>query len=511
MRIFSMPYGARAVWRLFASVVCSGVGSREAWGWDMDLRDRTIDTVQRTLGWGYRELTWLSPWRVEEANRERDSLLDTLPSPGRISCHGLKPHHGPLSPGCLTCAAGTWSCLFVNRVCNAPCFYCPIDKRIKGDEPPNAAGLVFENPTAYVEYLERFGYTGVGISGGEPLLALSKVLDFVRAIRARFGKDIYVWMYSNGILANAARLDALAEAGIDEIRFDLSANDYHLAAVELAAGRIPCVTVEIPMIPEDEDRLIALLPELERLGVAHLNLHPLTANDVSYDRFVGRPYTFLHQPAFAVLESELAALRVLHHAASHHPGLPLQICTRPYKKQVQGSGRRLRALQAVGSNWLGTDSPTETGYLRRLTHPGEPPAPRRSRRKMKLSDQQGSAASPVLSTPVLTPHLRLAYFDPIVSDRPTGIDGEAEVVLAGQKRVYVRRELAYDFGELSPAEAELLEELVFGEWPTQEAEARIVRHREQAHSGNGITLDEPSRMELILHYERMQERMPEMY
>ena len=269
------------------------------------------------------------------------------------------------------------------------------------------------------------------------------------------------------------------------LRIDLSAHDYDLRPLALAVELLPRVTVEIPMIPEDEKRLLALLPSLESLGIAHLHLHILTANDVSTDRFANRPYTFLHQPAFQVLESEFAALRLLRHAALHHSTLPVQLCTRPYKKQSQGCGRRFRALSGVPATWLGEDAVTEMGFLRRGVPLPAPPGATKAA-------------------------LKLSYFDPVLTDRPSPNAGGLELTLKGGKRLFLKREVAQEFGALSAEEMEFFKALTEGKLSTPAAEEWIARVRENQESEEGPCLDEASRLELILRCERPRESLPEL-
>ena len=453
--------------------------------------DNAADMMYRRLGRAYYELEWLTEDAVETVNRERREMLDSLPPTVQQAFHDQKPHHGPLSPGCQTCAAGTWSCLFINRVCNAPCFYCPIDKRIHGDEPPTASGLIFEDPQEYCDYIARFGFRGVGMSGGEPLLALPKVLAFLKALRDRFGEELYIWLYSNGILADEKKLGALADAGLDEIRFDISAHDYSTRAIELAVPLLPRVTVEIPMIPEDEDRLRELLPELELLGVAHLHLHQLTANEAVYSRFQDRNYTFLHHPEFAVHGSEAASLRIIAHASQHHPNLPVQFCSRPYKKQVQGNGRRFRALETATPEWLGHDTSTETGLLRRVSHPGEPNAPFKSDPDVVLSDDVELEAPLPEKLPVA-----LAYFDPIIRARSSSSIQELPVTLEGGRTLFLAREPVQDFGVLSDGETEFLQLLTLADTSMADAMRWLEGVQEQ------VGERELMRMERMLSYER---------
>ncbi len=318
--------------------------------------------IGKELGSAGRFLAWLDEGYAETANRTRNTYLNDLSASINLSYAGTKPHHGTLSPGCRHCGDGTWSCLFINQTCNADCFYCPMEPADREAPPPTALGVDFPSPGRYVDFLEHAGYRGVGLSGGEPLLNLDRTVDFITSIRERSGDNIYLWLYTNGILANRERLDRLFHAGLNEIRFDISAINYRLKPVRLAREWPWRVTVEIPAIPEDEERVAQLLHVLAGIGVDHLHLHQLTVNKWNAGRFVERNYTLLHEPANAVLDSELSALRLLKRAAEEHLALNVQYCAREYKIRFQGRGRRLRLLQlGWGDELPGTVN--EQGYV----------------------------------------------------------------------------------------------------------------------------------------------------
>jgi len=250
-----------------------------------------------------------------------------------------------LSPGCRTCAEGTWSCLFVNGICNARCFYCPTPQDEKGE--PETGGVAFPDPDEYAEYVEVFGYRGVGLSGGEPLLTFPRTLALVRAIRRRLADRVHLWLYTNGRLATRDRLTTLADAGLDEIRFDLTAGVAREDALDLAVALLPRVTVEIPAVPGEDASLVVLAHRLDGLGVRHLNLHQLRATPHNQGRLEARGLKVLEGDPPLVEGSAEAALAV--HRAVREAGLALGVncCTWQSKSAAQLRGARSRAAPFV--------------------------------------------------------------------------------------------------------------------------------------------------------------------
>lgn len=283
----------------------------------------------------------------------------------RFGYGGTKVNCNGLSPGCRSCGDGGWSCLFITGRCNARCFYCPTPQ--DDDGPPTTNGLTFTSPEDYAAYVAALGFSGVSISGGEPLMMPDLTLAYLRAVRKRCGDDLHLWLYTNGTLLTADLCKRLRDAGLAEIRFDLGAVRYHLKKLRLAVGMIPTVTVEIPAVPEDESLLQIKLVEMAEGGVNHLNLHQMRLTPHNFGPLLERGYTFLHGEKVTVLESELCALRIVRFGLEQGISVPVNYCSFPYKRRFQhAAARRRAALKLCGSGEI----VTEPGYLRTLATGG---------------------------------------------------------------------------------------------------------------------------------------------
>ena len=313
------------------------------------------------------DLNWVTEAQAREAEGQRAQLLAALAPQLAIDFKQTKPHLGPLSPGCRTCGAGSWSCLFINGKCNCRCFYCPTSQDEIG--VPTTNQVPFAKAGDYADYVHYFGFRGVSVSGGEPMLTFDRTVRYIEEVRRWLGDDVHLWMYSNGTLLSASHLDRLRDAGLNEIRLDISAADYRLDKAALAVGTIPCVTVEIPAIPEDHQRLTALLPVLEEMGINHLHLHQLRLTPHNRPRLTQRPYTYLHGEKITVLESELMALSLLQTASTKGLRLPINYCSFVYKHRYQRAATRRRNAQPVLKDH---ETITENGFIRTLTLRGAP-------------------------------------------------------------------------------------------------------------------------------------------
>jgi pyruvate formate-lyase activating enzyme-like uncharacterized protein len=328
---------------------------------DKTARQRQKDSVREMVGWIYRDLPWFSEEEANVATQQRNESLGALSGWISYSFQHSKLHSGPLSPGCLICGNGGWGCNFINGLCTRHCFYCPQDSSMKEERESNTDGITFKNPGEHLSFLKIFQVRGVGFSGGEPLLVLDRLLSHITAIRQEFGNSLYLWMYTNGDGVDRSTLKKLQDAGLNEIRFDLSARKYDLAPVVLSKEYIPTVTVEIPAIPEDFDLLKDMVGEMESAGVNFLNLHQLSASEYNYKALSRRNYHFLHNPATSIFESELCALKLLVFAREHGVQLPINYCCSAYKDRFQRRDRRTRLSRA---GLKGFEEITSAGYIR---------------------------------------------------------------------------------------------------------------------------------------------------
>ena len=327
-----------------------------------DRHEALIAGNRREYGRDYDFLVFPTPDQAAAAQAERDWLLAWLREHAEFGCSDTKVDCHRLSPGCRTCAAGGWSCLFINGRCNASCFYCPAPQ--DETDGPQTNGISFATPEDYAEYVAQFGFSGASISGGEPLLTLERTLSYLAAVRRRCGDAVHLWMYTNGTLLTREIAGELRDAGLGEIRFDIGATNYDLGKLRLAVGVIPTVTVEIPTVPEEEALLRLKLVEMAAAGVQHLNLHQMRLTPHNFRHLAGRAYTFVHGERVTVLESELAALRLVRYAIEQGIDLPVNYCSFPYKRRFQHAAARRRGIPFIQTAY---DAVTEAGYVRALS------------------------------------------------------------------------------------------------------------------------------------------------
>ena len=325
------------------------------------LKERHLLRNQEEYQVKYNYLKFPSPEEAATAMQERQTILSAIESRVKWGFHNSKVDVSKLSKGCQLCGEGQWSCLFINNLCNGNCFYCPTQQTDLAQPETNT--LIFDDPQTYVEYIRKFGFKGVSISGGEPLISFEKSLSFVQAVKDAFGDEVYVWLYTNGILLTDAKVEAFKNAGLNEMRFDIGATEYKTDMLKLAVGQIPVVTVEIPAVPQEEELLKEKIRELKDLGVNHLNFHQIRLTPYNFNKLIEHDYTYTHGEKVTVMDSELTALRLIRFSLDEGINLPINYCSFVYKNRYQQSANRKKHAPFVVKPW---ESITQNGFIRRL-------------------------------------------------------------------------------------------------------------------------------------------------
>ncbi len=305
------------------------------------------------------QLKWLNTYTAPDFQVLRDNLLEMAGNSTLFN--GTKPFYKHISMGCNLCGQGLWSCLFITGKCNASCFYCPASQTI--DEVPTSQGLSFPTAASYAEYVSHFKYKGVSFSGGEPLLFADRVLEYLKEIRTKCSPDVYTWLYTNGIVATDEVFKRLTELNLNEVRFDIGATGYSLDKIKHAKGTIPNITIEIPAVPEEKERLKALLPKMIEAGVSNLNLHQLRLTNYNVAKLSKRDYTYIPAEKPIVLESELAALEIINYAHEQQLDIGINYCSFFFKNRFQAAGYRKMIAGGLG---ILPDSISNRGFEREL-------------------------------------------------------------------------------------------------------------------------------------------------
>jgi len=244
--------------------------------------------------------------------------------------------------------------LFVTGVCYRACFYCPVSEQRKGRDVRYANERLVHCDADVIEEARSMDALGTGITGGEPLLKLARVIHYIKLLKNEFGAEHHIHLYS--ALAPSQRTVAvLAAVGLDEIRLHPPINEWeyfrsspHYVALKCAKGLGLQVGIEIPAIKA----VPAIAEALQEFG-GFLNLNELEFSETNYNAMVAR--------GFVPCESDYAARGSREMAEQIIAGAPLaHFCSSASKDSVQLRERLKRKARRLA---LPFQEVTEDGTL----------------------------------------------------------------------------------------------------------------------------------------------------
>ncbi|HBB9211992.1 TPA: radical SAM protein [Escherichia coli] len=186
--------------------------------------------------------------------------------------------------GCRSCLMGTGlSAIRKTNKCNIECKFCYNYGELE-DQPPIGEGMWEIGGTKFYEkdidllLSIHKKPTGVCYVYLEPFMEIEKYYPVIKKFSEA---GVHQHLYTNGTLATEETLKALAEAGLDEIRFNLGATncaDKVIKNIGLAKKYIKNVGIETPMTPEFlegffEKKETILNTNLDFINCAELHLN----------------------------------------------------------------------------------------------------------------------------------------------------------------------------------------------------------------------------------------------
>jgi len=178
--------------------------------------------------------------------------------------------------GCIQCQKGSKLVLFVTGKCHWGCDYCPLSDNRRESPDMFANERRCSSWDEVIEEGHAMKATGTGITGGDPMLELEKSLEAVKQLKAAFGPQHHVHLYTS-IPFDYKRAVDFGKAGLDEIRFHLldGTVDKYLKVMQACKDAGIVVGIELPCEPDKEEQLFTLLEQLHEAPVEFLNLNEL--------------------------------------------------------------------------------------------------------------------------------------------------------------------------------------------------------------------------------------------
>ena len=197
------------------------------------------------------------------------------------------------SKGCISCLMGTGlrAIRKTNR-CNIVCKFCYNYGELDS-QPPVGEGMWEIGGTKYyekdIDLLLQIHKkpTGVSYVYLEPFMEIEKYYSVIKKFN---DAGVHQHMYTNGLLATEETLKGLAEAGLNELRFNLGASncsDKVIKNIALAKKYIKTVGIETPMTPEFFESFLNKKEEILATGVDFINCAELHLNENNIGNYAG--------------------------------------------------------------------------------------------------------------------------------------------------------------------------------------------------------------------------------
>lgn len=122
-----------------------------------------------------------------------------------------------LPKGCLHCKKGSKMVLFITGICHQSCFYCPISQERKNKDLTYANEKLILNDKDILFVVREMDASGTGITGGEPLLKLKKLIYYIKLLKNNFGEKHHIHLYTS-IPVSKSVLSIFSKIKLDEIR-----------------------------------------------------------------------------------------------------------------------------------------------------------------------------------------------------------------------------------------------------------------------------------------------------
>ena len=250
---------------------------------------------------------------------------------------------GRLAQGCVQCEKGAEMVLLVTGRCARRCSYCPLSKAKKGKDVFYANERAVEALPDIVDEAELIDALGTGITGGDPLMALTRTVRSIETLKDSFGQSHHIHLYTS--TTDARRIRKVASAGLDEIRFHppvgmwrrLGGSDF--ADAVRAARRAGLSTgLEIPVIPGKRSQLDGAISFAESEDLDFVNLNELEFSETNWKNLHRQGFTTRDELSSGVAGSEDMAMELLGEGRS----VPLHYCSSAFKDGVQLRRRIMR-------------------------------------------------------------------------------------------------------------------------------------------------------------------------
>jgi len=245
--------------------------------------------------------------------------------------------HKGIAEGCKYCIKGDSLVLFISGVCSRQCKYCSLSKKRKNKNITYANERPCLSPKDLILEAKASKSKALGITGGDPLLNLTKTIKYAKEIKKRLGEKFYIHIYLPTKLVDRNKLKKLSKY-IDEVRFHPEFEKKNLEKIKLASEFWPKskIGIELPMIPENKKKILSLIIKLKNT-IGFLNLNELEISDTNFD-YMTKKYSF-NKGGYTVKRSIEAGKQIIFEIKKRKLSLNVHLCTAETKNIYQYQNR----------------------------------------------------------------------------------------------------------------------------------------------------------------------------
>ena len=253
---------------------------------------------------------------------------------------------GELPVGCKQCIEGKKIVIFITGLCTLPdlcSYYCPISDERKGKNPGYANDRPISSFDDVLIEAKNMDAKGAGITGGDPLIVIEKTIDYISKLKKHFGRDFHIHLYcSSSPYLTIQNIRKLKDAGLDEIRFHVDEDQWHMM---LEAKQIGLkVGAEVPAI--DLDELKKLGNFLSENKLDFLNLNEFEFSETNAEALKEKGFKLMQDSLIAIEGSEKIAKKFMNWALKHL-SLNIHFCTVRLKDGFQFKNRMIRTAKNI--------------------------------------------------------------------------------------------------------------------------------------------------------------------
>ncbi len=253
--------------------------------------------------------------------------------------------------GCHYCLKGAKTVLFLSGFCQKPnqcSWYCPISMERRNTDITFANEIQISRKEDLIEENKKINAKGMSITGGDPLLDtnIEKTIDYIKYVKNFEGNKFHIHLYTNGINFDKALALKLAKAGLDELRFHPSKENWRNIEEALNLGM--SVGAEVPVIPDKKSMrdLEEFILYLDRIGAEFINLNEFEFCFPNSKSLKEKGYSLKAGTIASVENSKEMAIELLEKLASKIR-IKLHFCSTRAKDHFQLKNRYLRRAKVI--------------------------------------------------------------------------------------------------------------------------------------------------------------------